>query len=244
LIGSVPVGDRHTGGRPDGDRIRVAHSGPSGPPICVVGLTLWALVPMTCDAVPDDCRDRGRGAVTTQAHEVAEARPQPKRRIVGTFNPALPVFALCCIVGAFVLAWGFLAPPPNDAGNLLNVLPALCLLVTVESLLATCRIVVDPAGFIEVIGPVAAAGCRWPSWSRSSTTTGCDYGWYPVAASGASPTAPHCSGEPIAIPARRGRRDASRPPSAAFPSGNSRRARSRTRSGRGCGGEACWRCSA
>lgn len=94
--------------------------------------------------------------MTTQAHEVAAARSQPKRRIVGTFNPGLLVLAAGCVVGAFVLAWGFLAPPPNDASNLLNVLPALCLLVTVESLLATCRIIVDPAGFIDVIGPVAS----------------------------------------------------------------------------------------
>lgn len=92
--------------------------------------------------------------MTTHPQETTDVASQSRRRIVGTFNPGLLVFAACMNVAAFVVAWGVLPPPPSDAGVLWNVLPAACLLVTAESLLATSRIVVDPTGFIDVIGPV------------------------------------------------------------------------------------------
>ncbi|MEU2348263.1 hypothetical protein [Modestobacter sp. NPDC049651] len=88
--------------------------------------------------------------MTTPAQDVATATPRSRRRIVG-YNPSLSVFAACALIGVFVFSWGFLASPPNDASNLLNVLPAMCLVATVMCLLGTCRLVVDPAGFIDVI---------------------------------------------------------------------------------------------
>jgi hypothetical protein len=93
--------------------------------------------------------------VTTQAQDVAAATPPSRRRIVG-YNPSLSGFAACALLGVFGFCWGLLASPPNDAGNLLNVLPPMCLMATVFCLLGTCRLVVDPAGFIEVIDLLVA----------------------------------------------------------------------------------------
>lgn len=91
--------------------------------------------------------------MTTQGHDVCSATPPPRRRIVG-YNPSISGFAACGLLGTFLFSWGMLASPPNDASNLLNVLPAMCLLATMFCLLGTCRLVVDPAGFIEVIDPL------------------------------------------------------------------------------------------
>jgi hypothetical protein len=100
-------------------------------------------------------RANGRKAltVTTQAQDVAAATPPLRRRIVG-YNPGIAGFAACGLLGVFAFSWGLLASPPNDASNLLNVLPLMCLLVTMFCLLGTCRLIVDPAGFIEVIDPL------------------------------------------------------------------------------------------
>jgi hypothetical protein len=81
---------------------------------------------------------------------VAPAKPPSRRRVVG-YNPSLSVFCACAVVGSFVFSWAVLASPPDDAGNLLNVLPPMCLMVTVFCLLGSCRLVVDAAGFIDVI---------------------------------------------------------------------------------------------
>jgi hypothetical protein len=94
-------------------------------------------------------RVRGDLTVTTRTRGRHKA-PLSGRRIVG-YNPSLSVFAACVVVGVFVFAWVELASPPNEVSNLLNVLPVLCLLVTMLGLLGTCRIVVDPAGFIDVV---------------------------------------------------------------------------------------------
>jgi hypothetical protein len=91
--------------------------------------------------------------VTTQAQDVASATPSSRRRIVG-YNPSISGFTAFGLLGVFAFSWAALASPPNDASNLLNVLPAMCLLVTMFCLLGTCRLVVDPAGFIEVINPL------------------------------------------------------------------------------------------
>lgn len=88
--------------------------------------------------------------MTTPTQDVAAATPPPRRRVIG-YNPSLSVFAACAVIGSFVFSWAVLASPPNEAGNLLNVLPAMCLMVTVFCLLGTCRLVVDPAGYIDVI---------------------------------------------------------------------------------------------
>lgn len=99
-------------------------------------------------------RESGRGAHTvTQSRDVAVATPLSRRRIVG-YNPSISGFAACVLLGVFAFSWAALASPPNDASNLLNVLPAMCLLATVFCLLGTCRLVVDSAGFIEVIDPL------------------------------------------------------------------------------------------
>jgi hypothetical protein len=91
--------------------------------------------------------------VTTQAQDVARGTPSPRRRIVG-YNPGIAGFAACSVFGVFVFCWVLLASPPNDAGNLLDVLPPMCLIVGVLCLLGTCRLVVDPEGFIDVIDPL------------------------------------------------------------------------------------------
>lgn len=91
--------------------------------------------------------------MTTQAQNFAAATPPSGRRIVG-YNAGISGFALCALIGVFGFCWGLLASPPNDAGNLLEVLPPMCLLATVFCLLGTCRLVLDPAGFIEVIDPL------------------------------------------------------------------------------------------
>lgn len=88
--------------------------------------------------------------MTTQAQDVATATPPSRRRIVG-YNLGLSVFAACALIGVFVFSWAFLASPPDDANNLLNVLPASCLVATVMCLGGTCRLVLDPDGFIDVI---------------------------------------------------------------------------------------------
>lgn len=85
---------------------------------------------------------------------VRPAQPRPGRRRAVGYNPSLAVFCACAVLGAFVFAWAFLATPPNDASNLLNVLPPVCLGVTAFYLLGTCRLVVDPAGFIDVVDPL------------------------------------------------------------------------------------------
>jgi hypothetical protein len=91
--------------------------------------------------------------VLTQAQDVASTTPPSRRRIVG-YNPSLMGFAGCGLLAVFAFSWGLLASPPNDASNLLDVLPPMCLLVTVCCLLGTCRLVVDPARFIDVINPL------------------------------------------------------------------------------------------
>jgi hypothetical protein len=88
--------------------------------------------------------------VRTQAQYDAAATPPSRRRVIG-YNPSLSVFAACAVLGAFVFSWAVLASPPNEASNLLNGLPVMCLMVTVFCLLGTCRLVVDPAGSIDVI---------------------------------------------------------------------------------------------
>jgi hypothetical protein len=88
--------------------------------------------------------------VTTQAQDVASATPPSRRHIVG-YNLSLSVFAACALIGVFVFSWAFVASPPDDAGALLNVMPAMCIVATVMCLLGTCRLVVDPDGFIDVI---------------------------------------------------------------------------------------------
>jgi hypothetical protein len=90
--------------------------------------------------------------VTTQGQDVVCATP-PRRRIVG-YNPGIAGFVACSVLGVFVFCWVLLASPPNDAGNLLNVLPPMSLIVAVLCLLGTCRLVVDPGGFIDVIEPL------------------------------------------------------------------------------------------
>lgn len=70
------------------------------------------------------------------------------------FNPGLSVFAGCSLVGIFVFSWGFLADPVDGASSLLNVMPPLCVLVTVVCLVGTCRLVVDPDGVVEVVDPL------------------------------------------------------------------------------------------
>jgi hypothetical protein len=87
--------------------------------------------------------------VTTQTPGRVET-PLSGRRIVG-YNPSLSVMSACAVVGAFVFAWAELARPPDEASDLLDGLPVLCLVVTLLGLLGTCRIVVDPAGFIDVV---------------------------------------------------------------------------------------------
>ena len=88
--------------------------------------------------------------MTTPTQDVTPATPPPRRRVIG-YNPTLSVFAACAVIGSFVFSWAVLASPPNEASNLLDVLPAMCLMVTVFCLLGTCRLVVDPAGFLDVI---------------------------------------------------------------------------------------------
>jgi hypothetical protein len=95
----------------------------------------------------------GDPTVTTQAQDVAAATPPARRRIVG-YNLGLSGFVACALLGVFAFSWGFLASPPNDARSLLDVLPPMCLVATVLCLLGTCRLVVDPAGFIDVIDPL------------------------------------------------------------------------------------------
>ena len=91
--------------------------------------------------------------MTTQNQGVDAAAPSSRRRLVG-YNPSISGFAAFGLLGVFTFSWAALASPPNDASNLLNVLPAMCLLVTMFCLLGTCRLVVDPAGFVEVIDPL------------------------------------------------------------------------------------------
>ena len=97
-------------------------------------------------------RQENRG-MTTPATDVASRTPLGQRRIVG-YNPTLAAFACCALLGVFAFSWGVLASPPDDVSSLLNVLPAMCLLATVLPLLGSCRVVVDPAGFIDVINLV------------------------------------------------------------------------------------------
>lgn len=91
--------------------------------------------------------------MTTPAQEVAAVTPRRKRRIVG-YNPSISGFTAFGLLCVFGFSWGALASPPDDGGNLLNVLPAMCLLATMFCLVGTCRLVVDPAGFIDVIDPL------------------------------------------------------------------------------------------
>jgi hypothetical protein len=93
--------------------------------------------------------------VTTQAQDVASAMPPSRRRIVG-YNAGISGFAACALLGVFGFCWGLLASPTAAPGPLLEVLPPMCLMATVSCLLGTSRLVVDPAGFIEVIDPLVA----------------------------------------------------------------------------------------
>lgn len=88
--------------------------------------------------------------MTTETQCVAAARPQ-RRRIVG-YHPGLSVFAAIVVLGVFVFSWVELAAPPNDGSNIPGALVGLCIMATGMCLLGTCRLVVDPAGFIDVVG--------------------------------------------------------------------------------------------
>ena len=89
--------------------------------------------------------------MTTHTRDVAFA-PLPRRRIVG-YNPGISGFAACGLLVVFLFSWAFAAGPPDDIGDL-EFLPAMCLLASMFCLLGTCRLVVDPAGFIDVIDPL------------------------------------------------------------------------------------------
>lgn len=91
--------------------------------------------------------------MTTQAEDVAAATPPSRRRVVG-YNAGISGFAACVLLGVFGFCWGLLASPTEAPGPLLEVLPPMCLVATVFCLLGTCRLVVDSAGFIEVIDPL------------------------------------------------------------------------------------------
>ncbi|SFP70686.1 hypothetical protein SAMN05660464_4005 [Geodermatophilus dictyosporus] len=88
--------------------------------------------------------------MTTGATGVASAMPSWRRRVVGR-HPGLAVLTACVVLSVFVLRWGLLARSLSDAGNLFEVLPPMCLLVTVQCLLDTCGLAVDPAGHVEVV---------------------------------------------------------------------------------------------
>lgn len=85
----------------------------------------------------------------------AEAAVPSRRRIVG-YNPSLSVFAAFVLFGVFVFSWAELAAPPNDGSNIPGVLVPMCLMATVFCLLGTCRVVVDPAGYVEVFDLVVS----------------------------------------------------------------------------------------
>lgn len=91
--------------------------------------------------------------MTTRAEDVAAATPPSRRRVVG-YNAGISGFAACALLGVFGFCWGLLASPAEAPGPLLEVLPPMCLMATVFCLLGTCRLVVDSAGFIEVIDPL------------------------------------------------------------------------------------------
>ncbi len=91
--------------------------------------------------------------MTTQIHDGAVATPPSRRRIVG-YNPGISGFTACALLGVFAFSWGLLANPPNEATDLLDDLPPMCLLATMFCVIGTCRLVVDTAGFIEVIDPL------------------------------------------------------------------------------------------
>lgn len=85
--------------------------------------------------------------------EPGAAASRPARRIVGC-NPGITFSAGCGLLAVFVLSWGWVSHPLNGRADLVNALPPLCFLATVACLLGTCRIVVDPAGSIDVIDPL------------------------------------------------------------------------------------------
>ena len=91
--------------------------------------------------------------MTTQAQDVASATPPSRRRIVG-YNAGISGFAACALLAVFGFCGGLLASPTAAPGPLPELLPPMCLMATVFCLLGTCRLVVDSAGFIEVIDPL------------------------------------------------------------------------------------------
>jgi hypothetical protein len=112
-----------------------------------VTVPVSALVPIGSNAAGlRRCgRVDGSTSVTTGLQDIASTTPPSRRRIVG-YNPSISGFTACGLLGVFGFCWGLLASPPNDASNLLNVLPPICLMATVFCLLGTCRLVVDPSG--------------------------------------------------------------------------------------------------
>jgi hypothetical protein len=76
-----------------------------------------------------------------------------ERRLVG-LNVFVVVLAGCIILGTFTFAWGFLSRLPNGPAESANVLPACCGVSILMILLGQARIVVDGAGFIDMIGPL------------------------------------------------------------------------------------------
>ena len=91
--------------------------------------------------------------MTARLPDVVPATPSSRRRIVG-FNPSLSAFMACGLLGMFAFSWGMLASPPNEASNILEFVLPMCLVVTTFCLVGTCRLVLDPAGFIDVIDPL------------------------------------------------------------------------------------------
>ncbi len=101
-----------------------------------------------------DDRRPGRNDATEMARMIS-THPvgSSERRVVG-LNWVQTGIAVCCILACFVFAWGFLSRPPNGPANFAEVLPPLCLVAALMGLLGQSRIVVDGAGFIDMVGPL------------------------------------------------------------------------------------------
>ena len=83
------------------------------------------------------------------------ARGDISRTVLGLWSLPMRAFIVGSIIAAYVAAWAWIAPPPVvPLGDLISITMPLALLVSSFVMLGTCRVMGDPAGKIDVFGPL------------------------------------------------------------------------------------------
>jgi hypothetical protein len=77
-----------------------------------------------------------------------------RSELLGRVSPLARAFSGAVMVGFFVFSWGWVAAPPDTARDILNVTPALGLVILSAYLAFSADIRITRAGYVQVDGVV------------------------------------------------------------------------------------------